>query len=318
MTQISLKPLVTAIVVSYNTAELLSDCLGALFRSAEDFELQTIIIDNASRDESVSILKQNFNNCELIENKVNVGFGRANNQALPLVKGDFVLLLNTDAFVAADTLNKSISYMELHPECGGLGVKLIGRDGDLQPSCRDFPTPLKMFLKRVGLNSIFSSINRVDDFNLHHSAARKCDWVTGCYLLLRKNVIDQIGLFDPRFFLYCEEVDLCLRVKNAGWEIHFLPDTKVVHYGGESAKSDSNISNSGRQISSMQIESEFLYFRKNFGLFYVISHFILQVSLDVLLTIWRKIKGRRSMLMEDSYSRISILINTRFGCRNTR
>ncbi|POZ99712.1 glycosyltransferase family 2 protein, partial [Pseudomonas sp. MWU12-2312b] len=109
--------------------------------------------------------------------------------------------------------------------------------GDLQPSCRYFPTPLNVFMARTGLERFFPGVKKVDDMTWDHNSVRECDWVPGCYYLIRREVIDQVGLFDPRYFLYYEEVDHCKRVKQAGWKVVYYPHTTVVHIGGESAKS---------------------------------------------------------------------------------
>ena len=199
-------------------------------------------------------------------NSKNVGFGRANNQLLPQIAAKYVLLLNTDAFVSPDTLTKTVAYLDEHPDCGVLGVRLVGRDGTLQPSCRYFPTPFNLFLTKTGLAQLFPAVGLVDDMAWDHATVRECDWVPGCYYLIRREVIDQVGLFDPRFFLYYEEVDHCRRVKAAGWQVVYFPDTEVVHIGGESAKSAGSLTESGRQLSALQVESELLYFRKHYGL----------------------------------------------------
>ncbi len=281
---------ISVVLVSYNTAALLPDAIAALRSAAEGYSLQTIIVDNASRDGSVALIKRDYADCELIENPVNVGFGRANNQAIPHIQGEYVLLLNTDAFVAQDTLHKTVAYMDAHPECGALGVKLVGRDGVLQPSCRYFPTPLNIFLRRTGLNRLLPWVRMVDDMGWDHASARNCDWVPGCYLLIRRTVIEQIELFDPRYFLYYEEVDWCLAVKKAGWQIHYFPDTTVVHIGGESAKSDSEITAGGRQIEALQIESELLYFRKNYGVGAVLLNVLLHTLADLIIPMKRLLK----------------------------
>lgn len=248
------------------------EALNCLFSAQEDCTLEVFVIDNASKDNSVALIKQAYPNITLIENKVNVGFGRANNQVLDLIKGDYVLLLNTDAFVQTDTLQKTLQYMQSHVSCGILGVKLLGRDGELQPSCRYFPTPFNILASRVGLNRLLPSIKLVDDVNWDSSQTQPCDWVPGCYYLVRTEVIKQVGLFDPLYFLYCEEVDHCFATKQAGWEVVYFSDTSVVHIGGESAKSDNAIENKSRQINLLRIESELLYFRKNHGLLGLIQH----------------------------------------------
>ena len=257
---------VSVIIVNYNTGHLLPEVVGALRAGQNADQLQIIVVDNASRDMSRQILRDQLADCEVIENSVNVGFGRANNQALASARGRYVLLLNTDAFIAGDTLRKTVAYMDFEPQCGVLGVKLVGREGALQPSCRYFPSPWSVFLSRTGLSRFFPGTRLVDNMDWDHASVRECDWVPGCYYLVRKEVIDRVGLFDPRFFLYYEEVDHCRAVKAAGWKVMYYPDTTVVHIGGESAKSESPLTGAGRQISALQIESELLYFRKHHGL----------------------------------------------------
>ena len=124
------------------------------------------------------------------------------------------MLLNTDAFVASDTLEKTIAYMDQHPDCGVLGVRLEGREGDLQPCCRYFPTPLNVFIARTGLKRLFPGVKLVDEMNWDHNSVRECDWLPGCYYLVRREVLDQVGLFDPRYFLYYEEVEMMHRLNN--------------------------------------------------------------------------------------------------------
>jgi N-acetylglucosaminyl-diphospho-decaprenol L-rhamnosyltransferase len=292
---------ISVVLVSYNTAEITKKSLQHLFASKHNLQMEVFIIDNASRDNSVELIRSVFPNISLTENNVNVGFGRANNQALPFISGRYVLLLNTDAFVDPDVIAKTVAYMDEHPKCGILGVKLIGENGDLQPSCRYFPTPWRIFLQTTGLKRYFKNAQMVDDMNWDHDSVKNCDWVPGCYYLVRKEVIDQVGFFDPLYFMYCEEVDHCYATKSAGWDITYYP-IPVVHLGGESAKSDSEISTHGRQIKSLQIESELLYFRKNYGIFGVVSHLFLTTLVNVLQVV-------RSILRFESLAKLMTYVN---------
>jgi N-acetylglucosaminyl-diphospho-decaprenol L-rhamnosyltransferase len=312
----------TAIIVNFNTEGLLRDAIGKLQHAAAHVSLKIAIIDNASKDNSVALIKSEFPACHLIVNDTNVGFGRANNQALSLVEGRYVLLLNTDAFVSQDTLDKTISYMDAYPRCGILGVKLVSRDGSLQPCARYFPTPWNLFLARTGLDHIFTHVQMDDDTNWDHASVRQCDWVPGCYYLVRREVIEQIGLFDPRYFLYYEEVDHCLAAKKAGWEVIFFADTTVIHIGGESAKISSEITSSGRQIEAIQIESELLYFRKNHGIAGVWTNVLLTVAGDAILLLKRLLQ-RRSPTGFGAYTKHSALVwslfrRTSWATRPTR
>jgi GT2 family glycosyltransferase len=256
---------VSVVVVNFNTGHLLGRMFAALEAGRGDLRLQVIVVDNASRDNSAELVRASYPEAELIANPQNVGFGRANNQAIPRVAGRYVLLLNTDAFVAPDTLSKTVAFMDAHPEGGVLGVKLVGADGALQPSCRYFPTPWNVFLASTGLQRLFPRARLVDDLGWDHASVRECDWVPGCYYLVRREVIDRVGLFDPRFFLYFEEVDHCRAVKDAGWRVIYYPGTEVVHLGGESAATSGPIDRVSRQLSPLQVESELLYFRKHHG-----------------------------------------------------
>ncbi len=312
---------ISVILVSYNTAEITIKSLQSLHASSHKLKMEVVIVDNASRDNSAELISKAYPNIPLIRNKVNIGFGRANNQALPYITGRYVLLLNTDAFVNKNTIAETVEYMDKNSKCGILGVKLIGENGDLQPSCRYFPTPWNIFLDSTGLKRFFKNVPMVDDLNWDHNSVRNCDWVPGCFYLIRKEVIEQVGLFDPLYFMYCEEVDHCFATKKAGWDVTYYP-IPVVHLGGESAKSDSEISKHGRQIKSLQIESEILYFRKNFGLYGVFLHLLLTTIVN-LLQFLKNVLKLSSLPIILSYIKHSWLVwktfyRTRMGVKGTR
>lgn len=282
---------VDVLLVSFNSAHLLPRLRSTLLPAARaDLKLRLLAVDNASSDGSAAILSRCFPCDVMIENSVNVGFGRANNQLLAHVRAEYVLLLNTDAFVAPDTIATTVSYMEAHPRCGIVGVRLTDAEGGLQPSRRRFPTPFNTFLRRTGLERFFGFAHARHDIEEDHSQVAECDWVPGCYYLVRRAVLDDIGLFDPRFFLYFEEVDHCRRAREAGWSVTYLPSTSVVHVGGESAKSVSSLSGH-RQISALQTESELLYMRKHFGLAGLASHLLLVAIGDFILACKGLLKG---------------------------
>lgn len=312
---------ITILLVNYNTRHLLDTCFGRLRAASRGLSSQTIVVDNFSADDSIEFIRRHCADWELIANSRNVGFGRANNQALPRVEGRYVLLLNTDAFVAPDSLEKTLAYMDAHPRCGVLGVRLVGRDGELQPSARYFPTPWNLFLQRTGLQGFFPWVRMMDDLDWPHDDVRQCDWVPGCFYLVRREVIDRVGLFDPRYFLYYEEVDHCRATKRAGWEVTFFPHTSVVHLGGESARSAGEITPSGRQIEALQMESELLYFRKNHGLAAALGNVGLTVLGDAILVMKRLLKGRPPALaayLKHARLACSLLVRTGWGSRPTR
>lgn len=315
---------VSVLMVNYNTADLLVRSVQALKRAANGIGVQIIVVDNASRDDSVLRIAKEHPDVIVIANRDNVGFGRACNQALARASGEYVLLLNTDAFVAPDSLAKTLAYMQMHRRCGILGVKLVGADGRLQPSARYFPTPWNLFLTRTGLGRfrIFRSVRMVDDMNWDHASVRRCDWVPGCFYLVRRTVIDQIGLFDSRYFLYYEEVDHCLAARRAGWEVVFYPDTTVVHLGGESAKLTGEITPSGRQVEALRVESELLYFRKNAGPIGAWAAMVLCVLADAIAALKRLIKGANLLQAVEHLRHAALVwrlfVRTGFGTRPTR
>ncbi|WP_280152742.1 glycosyltransferase family 2 protein [Piscinibacter sp. XHJ-5] len=285
-------PDLTIVIVSYNTAQLLAPLFESVQAAAGGLSLQIVVVDNASSDGSAALIRERYPHVELIANETNVGFGRANNQAIPLIRGAHVLLLNTDAFMAPDTLAKTLSYMKAHPDCGVLGVRLVGRDGGQQASCRRFPTPLNAFLLRTGLARFAPWVRGIDDPRWNPALSQDCDWVPGCYYLMPRAVVERVGLFDPRFFLYSEEVDHCKRVRQAGWRVHYYADTTVVHLGGESAKVVGEVTESGRQISALQIESELLFFRKHHGALGVWAALALTAFADAYLALKWVVKRR--------------------------
>ena len=313
----------TTVIVSYNTKALLDPCLEALAKACEGLgTCHTIVVDNASRDGSAEHVEQNHPDIQLIRSGGNLGFGRANNLALPFFDSPYMLLLNTDAFVATDSVSAALRFMESDPSCGILGVRLTGRDGEVQPSCRHFPTPFNVFLLRTGLARFFPHVRPVDGVDLAPSVATQCDWVPGCFYLIRKEVIAQVGLFDPRYFLYYEEVDHCLAAQRAGWKIMYTPATTVVHIGGESAKTDSTLTTGGRQIDRISMESAMLYFRKNFGLPSLLAHLGLELFADAALLLKALLKRRgpdvRASLRKRMATTLQLARATRMGRVPTR
>jgi GT2 family glycosyltransferase len=313
------------VLVNYNTVHLLDECIGKLNTSANQsgYSHKVIFVDNQSRDGSAAHVRAHFPDVTVIESGGNLGFGRANNLALPLTQSSYVLLLNTDAFVREDTIQRTVAYMQANPECGILGVRLEGREGNLQASCRYFPTPLNGFLWRTGLARWLKSVRMVDDMCWEHDRPRVCDWVPGCYYLIRQAVIDQVGLFDPRFFMYLEEVDHCRRAQNAGWQIHFFPDTTVVHIGGESAKAVGSVTQTGSQLKHIQVESSLLYYRKWSGPKGAASWLAFNMLAELYDTLKLALKGRldapaRQLCRNNLALLLSASKQTRLGAQSTR
>ena len=254
------------IVVNYNTAHLLDEMFAAVEAAIGGLSVQKIVVDNASRDGSAALLSERYPDVELIANSENVGFGRANNQALARARGRYLLLLNTDAFVAAGGIERTVRYLDANPDVSVLGVRLVGRDGALQPSCRYFPTPWNEFLVRTGLERFFRGTRLVDDMRWDHASVRECDWVPGCYSCCARASSTASACSTRAISSTTRRSTTAGPQKASGGKVVYYPDTTVVHIGGESAKSDAELTASGRQISALQIESALLYYRKHHGL----------------------------------------------------
>ena len=263
-------PLVSVVIVSFNTRNLLRDCLRELEGETKDIASEVFVVDNNSADGSADMVEAEFPEVSLIRSSINLGFAAANNRAFPQCKGKYVVLLNSDAFLRASALQRSIDHMESRPAAGLGGAKLVGRDGSWQPSARMFPSLLNEFLSMSGLSAKFAKsrlFGRQDRTWADQGEPAEVDWVPGAFSIIRRDVLEQIGYFDESFFLYYEEVDLCWRIKKAGYEVWYWPDIEVVHLGGESSKTMNSLSmsKSGAQLTLWRMRSELIYYRKHLG-----------------------------------------------------
>ncbi|MCK5425046.1 MAG: glycosyltransferase family 2 protein, partial [Emcibacter sp.] len=280
---------------------------------------EVVIVDNASQDNVTQIIQDEFPAFQLQANQENIGFGRANNQAVDAVKSRYILLLNTDAFIAEDTLEKSIKYMDDNADCGIMGCRTVNEDGSARPSARFFPTAFRLFLQRSGLKSFFSF---KEDMTMEKGDTPECDWVSGCYFLIRRELVDALGLFDPLYFMYYEEVDLCLAAKRAGWKVICNPEIEVVHIGGGSATEGETVSDIRKEMQFCRYESELLYFRKNYGIIGLFLTIILSNIADVIIIIKNAIRLRSNTDYLGHLKHIlyvwGMLFSTKFGVRPTK
>jgi GT2 family glycosyltransferase len=229
------------------------------------------VVDNASVDGSAAMIKQEFPEALLMRSEVNLGFGRANNMGFQSARGRYIVLLNSDAFLTEGSLERSVAYMEATPRAGLGGGRLIGRDGSWQPSARMFPTVFSDLIVLSGLAARFPRsrlFGRFDRTWANPMDAAHVDWVPGAFSILRAETLAAVGAFDPRFFLYYEEVDLCLRIKQKGYSICYWPDIVIVHIGGESSRQvrSLQLSRTGAQLTLWRMRSMLLYYRKHHGL----------------------------------------------------
>ena len=240
--------ILSIVIVNYNVKYFLEQCLESVFSSqrtlahygGQEMQLEVFVVDNASVDGSVEMVRDKFPQVHLIANTDNVGFARANNQALRIAKGDLLLLLNPDTVVERDTLCKCVDFYATHPDCGGLAVKMINGEGTyLKESKRGFPTPATSFYKISGLIRLFPHSRRFAAYYMGHLSddeTNRIDILPGAYLMISRQAIEKVGLLDESYFMYGEDIDFSWRIKLAGFENYYYPDTRIIHYKGECTK----------------------------------------------------------------------------------
>ena len=231
----------SVIIVNYNVKYYLEQCLDATLKSVRHMDAEVYVVDNCSSDNSLSYLKPRFPSVHFIENTENLGFSRANNQAIAQSKGELILLLNPDTVVGESTLENVCRFMDDHREAGALGVKMIDGYGEFLPeSKRGFPAPWNSFTKITGLGRLFPSSKTFGGYHLRYldeNRTHKVDVLAGACMLLRREAVDRAGSLDNDFFMYGEDIDLSYRIGQAGYDVYYLPEP-IIHYKGESAKKD--------------------------------------------------------------------------------
>ncbi|MFH1004595.1 MAG: glycosyltransferase family 2 protein [Bacteroidota bacterium] len=234
---------ISVIIVNYNVEHFLEQCLHSVYKAIKNIPAEIFVADNNSVDGSVEMVKRKFPEVHLIANAKNAGFSLANNQAIRQAKGDYILLLNPDTIVQEDTFEKTICFMDSHSDAGALGVMMLDGKGNFLPeSKRGLPTPLVAFYKIFGLSKIFPASKTFGKYHLGFLDKNKIsevDVLSGAFMLIRKSVLDKIGLLDEKFFMYGEDIDISYRITQAGYKNYYFPETRIIHYKGESTKKSS-------------------------------------------------------------------------------
>lgn len=253
------RPDLTISIISHNTSGLLRDCLNSVYKNIKDIKFEIIVVDNNSTDDSVEMIRKEFPQVTLIQNKENVGFAKANNQALSRSKGRFFLLLNSDTVLLPNSLNEMVNFMDTHPKVGAVGCRLVFPDGTPQPYISKFlnlPSALwtvflgfvnakvlvrspkwKRFIAKYFGLIIGKTINLYLSYYLEDGkTVQEVDRVSGACMLVRHETIKDVGLLDENFFMYAEDSDWCFRMRQRSWKICVLPEVKVVHYVGQSSE----------------------------------------------------------------------------------
>jgi len=316
---------VSVIIVSWNTCSITRDCLRSVFDETRGIDFEVIVVDNASSDGSAEMVRREFPRAVLIENRQNRGFAAANNQAMRVARGKYVLLLNSDTVLIDGAIQECFAFIEKHPEAAVVGCKALNEDGSLQFTCSMFPGLLNQLLLATGLSSALGGnrfFGRADMTWWDHNELREVDFVAGCFMLVRRAAVEQVGVMDENYFMYAEEADWCLRFRRAGWKVFYYPDARFHHLLGASEKS------SVRDMTLERRKSLLYFFRKNFGPLkaYVANYmFVLNDALRivpwVIGSVYDALRGRRTSRRQAKLvSRLNTLGFHLFGfrqpCRN--
>ena len=243
----------SVIIVSYNVRSYLDQCLASVRKALEGIEGEVFVVDNASTDDTLSVLPDRYPEVHFIDNEENVGFARANNQAIRIARGEYVLLLNPDTTVAEHTLREAVKFMDDHPQAGGAGVKMHNADGTVAPeSRRAIPTPWVSALKMLGFS------NRYYMSHLPWDEPCQIEAISGAFFLLRHSALDRIGLLDEDFFMYGEDLDLSFRLLKGGYENWYLP-LPIVHFKGKSTRK------SDYRYVHVFYQAMLIFFRKHYS-----------------------------------------------------
>lgn len=232
--------MLSVIIVNYNAGEFLKACVESIYKETKDLPFDIWVVDNNSFDNSIRAIKNCFPDVHVIENTRNVGFAKANNIAISKTNADYILMLNPDTLIKENAIGKTVKFMEENPKIGIAGCKVLNEDGTLQLACRrSIPTPKIAFWRLTGLSFLFPKSRAMARYNLTYlnpNKPNKVDAVSGAFLMIRKKVIDEIGVLDENFFMYGEELDWCLRATKAGWLVMYYPNAKIIHYKGRCSK----------------------------------------------------------------------------------
>lgn len=245
--------LVSVVIVSYNTAEVLHDCLASLLDAHCGEVSEVIVVDNASADRSVKMVRRQFPDVRLIVNEQNRGFGIANNQGVAAASGKYVLLLNSDTIVRPGAIERLVEVLECEPRVGLVGPRLVDGEGRRQRSAFRFPTPPILLAEQLSVGRFLPAARD------KKAGSYVVDWLLGACLLARRDLLAAFGPFDPDFFMYAEDIDLCYRARLAGWEVRLVLDVTITHLGGESARREHV------RMGLQSTESMYLFYRKHYS-----------------------------------------------------
>lgn len=270
------------VIVNWNTKDLLRNCLKSIYRETNGISYEVFVVDNASSDGSPEMVETKFPKVRRIKNERNLGFARANNQAFPLSRGRYILLLNPDTLILDKAINRMVCFMDSYPRVGLAGCRLSNPDSTLQPSCANFPNLLNLSLDYLLRLKIFpSAFSGKYLYRLWaHDEIREVDWVLGAFMIVRREVIQLTGGLDEDYFLCGEDMDWCYGIKEKGWPVLFSPQAQIIHRGRQRNPTGWKV-----DWSKMVYRANLLFYKKHYGIFslmlYRVAHHA--VSLPKLL-----------------------------------
>jgi len=291
------------IIVSYNTKKLLKNCIESIYETAKNMNYEIIVVDNASVDGSPELIEEEFNSVALIKNKANLGFARANNQAIKLAKGRYLLLLNSDTILREGTIETMVHFIERTPRAAAVGPKVVGADGTLQNKGFFFPSIFFSVVILFGINRFFpEKIKRrlFPQFYWDENDVREVDYLEGSCLLLRKEAVDEVGLLPEEYFMYFEDAEWCFRAKERDYEIWYLPTAEIIHYGSSSQL--------GKK-TEVFCRNRLLFYKRNVGVLkgVIVTMLMICASSVDFFRILMKPRNRKE------YGRIKEQLNEQFG-----
>lgn len=291
---------VSIIVVNWNTRDLLQNCLDSIYKEVGNVDFEVIVVDNTSTDGSTDMVRTLFPKAVLIANRINKGYAAALNQGMRIAQGRYFLALNSDTIICDAAVEKTLEYADQHPEAAVVGCQVYKNSEDVQMTCSRFPSVLNLFLEALALRKIFKKNHFVGRHGIRgwlRDSERQVDVVSGVFMLVRREAVEQVGLMDEAYFLLFEETDWCYRFAKAGWKMMFWPGARIIHvHGGRQSRNKANV-----KMMVQFYKSSLIFFKKHYSLAeYLLARFLLAVVCSVKCVAWGFLKLSKELTHNDA------------------